>query len=97
MTNPTYTIVKVYSTDCKPCKIYSEIREANKKVFKDRLDIEFDEFNTDDSIELATELEIRSVPTTIIFNTWPHTEVARKRWIQTKEELQERIDLHTKI
>lgn len=91
-----YTILKVYSTDCKPCKIYSEIREANKGVFKGS-DIKFTEFNTDDSLELATELEIRSVPTTIIFNTWPHTEVARKTGLQMPKELEEWINLHTKI
>lgn len=90
----TYTILKIRWDNCPWCNVLKPIYEEAKNNNK-REDIDFLELKTEDDMVLVEVLKVRTVPTIIIRKE--NEEVARKSGAQMPKELQERIDLHTKI
>jgi thioredoxin 1 len=61
---PGIVVVDFWGNRCMPCKMFAPIFE---QVASENLDIVFGKVCTDDQLELARALEIRAVPTLMVF------------------------------
>lgn len=63
--NEGVSVVKVYADWCMPCKMYTPAFEKVAESYKDKA--KFYILNAGEKQELATEYEIKGVPTTMFF------------------------------
>lgn len=89
-----YTILKIRWDNCPWCSLIKPIFENLIKENK-RTDIEFWWLKADDWWSLLESLSIRSVPTIAILKDGEL--IAKKSGVQMPKELEEWINLHTKI
>jgi len=61
---PGIVVVDVWGTHCGPCKTFAPIFD---QVAGENLDVVFGKICTDDQPELASALQIRAVPTLMVF------------------------------
>lgn len=81
-------VVDFWAPWCGPCKMLGPILEEVTKALPDKIKVV--KINTDENPKLATNYNIRSIPTLIFFKGGK--EVERLIGVLPKEELQRRIN-----
>lgn len=61
--NKNITIVDVYASWCGPCKMLSPVIEE----ITNKMDIELIKVNIDENLDVASEYQISSIPTLMLF------------------------------
>lgn len=84
------TLVDFFATWCGPCRVQGPILEEVKKNVGDKANIL--KVDIDQNQELATQYNVRSVPTLILFKNGEA--VWRTVGVQSAEELERRIRDH---
>lgn len=81
-------VLKFYAEWCAPCKGLTMIINGAK----DKINIPIEEVNIDDNVFMATEFNIRSVPTLVIVDD-QENEIKRHTGILNEEKLLEFLEV----
>lgn len=84
------TLVDFYADWCAPCKVMSGILDDIKEEISK--DVDIFKVDVEEDIELAKELQIRSIPTILFYKNGK--QLVRKNGILKLEELKEIIDTY---
>lgn len=85
-------MVDFWASWCPPCKMVEPVIEDLASEYADT--IKFGKINIDQNPRVATEYQIKGVPTFILFNSGKIVE--RRVGAQSKEQLKEMLEKRTK-
>ena len=85
-------MVDFWASWCPPCKMVEPVIEDLASEYADT--IKFGKINIDQNPKVATEYQIKGVPTFILFNSGKIVE--RRVGAQSKEQLKEMLEKRTK-
>ncbi len=87
LANKTPVMVDFWAPWCAPCKLAEPVLEELSETYKDKLTIT--KLNVDDNPQLASQYDVMSIPTTILFKEGK--EVGRQTGFAGKQAFEDLI------
>ena len=85
-------VYKIWAPWCGPCKMLAPVFEQVKEENSDKYDFIEVNADDDDNLPLIDKLEVRNLPTIVIYDSTSDSVIAKKSGLMSKQEICSMLD-----